>query len=162
MENLYLNRTGTLQADFSHNLLIPWSFALNKNEDGFYRVWMTNNSKATDLSTENYKAWYSLSFAHSRITSGLKPIQMLGLYEAEVLKTCIDSIASIQVLMPRQFRCVVSHVGFLELLAIELDIGKESPKYRKLCQLISSYHPEQKKQFEDKLKENLGESSRKI
>jgi hypothetical protein len=74
MENLYLNRTGALQADLSHNLLIPWSFALNKNEDGFYRVWLTNKSKVTELSRDSYKAWYSLSFAHSRISSGLKPL----------------------------------------------------------------------------------------
>lgn len=98
---------------------------------------MVNKSKVTDLSRDNYKAWYSLSFAHSRITSGLKPLQMLGLYQAEVLKTCANTLSSIQVLMSEKFLCVVSHVGFLELLAIELDISKESPKYRKLSQIIS-------------------------
>lgn len=141
LPKLYLNQTGTLMTNMSRNLLIPWCQLVNKINDGFFRVWTHSSNKVSDALSNDYKAWYSMTFTPSRIHHSLTPLIACALYQTEVLRTCLDFLSHFYLLLKGTMKCMISHVGFLELLALEIGIGRDSPKYRKLCLMISKYNP---------------------
>lgn len=162
LPKLYLNQTGTLMTNMSRNLLIPWSQLVNKCSDGFFRVWAKSSNKLSDPSKGKYKAWYSLTFTQSRIYQSLSPLVACALYQTEVLRTCMDFLSHFYLLLKGSMKCFVSHVGFLELLAIELGIGYDSPKYKNLCILMSKYDSNNPKFFDSILKKMMGNNHKKI
>ena len=74
----------------------------------------------------------------------------------------MDYLSHFYLLLKGNMRCLISHVGLLELLAMEINISRDSPKYKKLCLVVSKYDPNHPKFFEERLKKTIGNHPKKL
>ena len=164
---LFLSQTGSLMMNSCTNLLLPWSKYLSKIRFNSLKSWMINPDKlkigSRSVQKQPFKAWFTIvnSAAFMQKSGNLSIIS--AIYEAETIRLGLDFIGSFVGFTKKEnLSCMISHIGFIDILASILGISSDSQKYYQLCKVIASYMPNQRQKFNSKMEKLTSKNSKKI